>query len=176
MQFKSNKNNNKFHSNSFFSDLLLSEGLIEDLKEEFPQNEVELLIQNKINPKLIKHIFKIKGEEPTEDIIPVLIAFNKKKNLLQIKDLVQYKSINQLREALESLGESKTDLSKRIKDEETSKIYESDKFLVLMPHSTESSCLWGKGTTWCTAATQSGNMFLNYSARPNQNSFILYYK
>ena len=138
--------------NSFFSNLLLSEGLIDDLKQEFPQNEVELLVKNKINPKLIRHIFKIKGSEPTEDIIPVLIAFNKKKELLQIKDLIQYKSINELRQALESLGESKTDSSKRIKEEETSIIYNEGKFLVLMPHSTESSCLWGKGTTWCTAA------------------------
>ena len=88
--------------NSFFSNLLLSEGLIEGLKQEFPINEVELLIQNKINPKLIRHIFKIKGSEPTEDIIPVLLAFNKKKDLLKIKDLIQYKSINQLREALDS--------------------------------------------------------------------------
>jgi hypothetical protein len=43
-----------------------------------------------------------------------------------------------------------------------------------MPHTRESSCRLGKGTTWCTAATKTQNLFLSYVARDKQN-IILYY-
>jgi hypothetical protein len=61
-----------------------------------------------------------------------------------------------------------------LKDEETTYVGEFGDWVVAMPHTRESSCQLGKGTTWCTAATQSQNLFLSYVAR-KRNNIVLYY-
>lgn len=73
---------------------------------------------------------------------------------------------------LESLIDSYKDQleSRRLKLEETAeiksnteKVFESDELYILHPKTEAASCYYGKGTKWCTAATQGENMFEQYN-------------
>jgi hypothetical protein len=43
--------------------------------------------------------------------------------------------------------------------------YRDDKLKIIIPHTEEASCFFGKGTRWCTAATIHNNHFTSYSIR-----------
>ena len=156
---------------------LFLEGKAEDLVAKFP--ELQPAYEEGIkNPQYLQWIQKRRGEEPVEDIIGVVKAFDAAKQRLKAKkmspDIYAYKTPAMLRQTLEDLGGSKGEERRRLKDEETTHIGTFGDWDVVMPHSKESSCQLGKDTTWCTAATQSGNLFYNYVARPHQD-ITLYY-
>jgi hypothetical protein len=78
---------------------------------------------------------------------------------LQIKDINQYKGINELRNAL-------TEYDNRVRREiktvdNADVVYEDDELIVVMPRTYEASCQFGAGTKWCT--TSSNSHFQNYS-------------
>lgn len=78
---------------------------------------------------------------------------------LQIKDINQYKGINELRNAL---TEYDNRVRREIKTVDNADIvYEDDDIIVVMPRTYEASCQFGAGTKWCT--TSSSNHFQNYS-------------
>ena len=158
---------------SFNELYILLEGLAEDFVNQNPDLK-KAYDKGVKNIGYLKWLNSVKNQEPIDDIIPVVQAFDRNKQRLPQKDINFYKTVGDLRRTIESLGTSKTSQEKTLKNEETTKIGEFGDWFVVMPHTKESSCLWGKGTTWCTAATQSGNLFLNYSARKNKN-VILYY-
>ena len=156
---------------------LFLEGKAEDLVAKFP--ELKPAYEDGIkNPQYLQWIQKRRGEEPVEDIIDVVKAFDAAKQRLKAKkmspDIYAYKTPAILRQALEDLGGSKGEERRRLKDEETTYIGEFGDWVVAMPHTRESSCQLGKGTTWCTAATQSQNLFYSYVAR-RRNNIVLYY-
>mgnify|MGYP003123409789 CR=1 FL=1 len=156
---------------------LFSEGQAEDLLVKFP--ELQPAYDAGIrNAQYLQWIQKRKGGEPVEDIVGVVQAFDDAKQRFKAKgmspDIYAYKTPALLRQALEDLGGSKGAESRRLKDEEVTYLGEFGNWVVAMPHTRESSCQLGKGTTWCTAATQSQNLFLSYVAAPNRN-VILYY-
>ena len=156
---------------------LFLEGKAEDLVAKFP--ELKPAYEEGIkNPQYLQWIQKRRGEEPVEDIIGVVKAFDAAKQRLKAKkmspDIYAYKTPAVLRQALEDLGGSKGEERRRLKDEETTYVGEFGDWVVAMPHTRESSCQLGKGTTWCTAATQSQNLFLSYVARKNPD-IVLYY-
>ena len=153
------------------------EGKAEDLVAKFP--ELQPAYDAGINnPQYLQWIQKRRGDEPVEDIIDVVQSFDAAKQRLKAKkmssDIYAYKTPAVLRQALEDLGGSKGEERRRLKDEETTYIGEFGDWVVAMPHTRESSCQLGKGTTWCTAATQSQNLFLSYVAR-KRNNIVLYY-
>jgi hypothetical protein len=156
---------------------LFLEGKAEDLVAKFPELQPAYDAGIK-NPQYLQWIQKRRGEEPVEDIIGVVQSFDAAKQRLKAKkmspDIYAYKTPAVLRQALEDLGGSKGEERRRLKDEETTYLGEFGDWIVAMPHTRESSCQLGKGTTWCTAATQSQNLFLSYVARKN-NSIVLYY-
>ena len=123
-------------------------------------------------------IFKRRGGEPIKDVIGVVKSFDEKKPRLKEKgsssNIYDYKTPSILRQALEDLGESKGEERRRLRKEETTYLGTFGDWSVYMPHTRESSCQLGKGTTWCTVATQSQNLFYHYVARPESN-IILYY-
>ena len=78
---------------------------------------------------------------------------------LQIKDINQYKGINELRNAL-------TEYDNRVRREiktvdNADVVYEDDGLIVVMPRTYEASCQFGAGTKWCT--TSSSKHFQDYS-------------
>jgi hypothetical protein len=156
---------------------LFLEGKAEDLVAKFPELQPAYDAGIK-NPQYLQWIQKRRGGEPVEDIIGVVQSFDAAKQRLKAKkmspDIYAYKTPAVLRQALEDLGGSKGEERRRLKDEETSYLGEFGDWIVAMPHTRESSCQLGKGTTWCTAATQSQNLFLSYVARKNPD-IVLYY-
>jgi len=119
------------------------------------------------------------GAEPVEDVIPTILAFFKQGVADRLKkanyptDIMRYKNPGELRMAIGSLGTSRGEQERTIKTTQTSVVYESPNFLVVMPHTTDSACYYGKGTTWCTAATTGANLFLSYVG--SNRGIILYH-
>lgn len=117
--------------------------------------------------------------EPLADVVPAIVSFFKQGMSDRLNraglpaDIMRYKNPGELRQTIESLGASKGAQKKAVKQDETDIIYESDNFLVVMPRSTASACFYGKGTTWCTAATEGTNLFLSYVA--SDRGVILYH-
>lgn len=156
---------------------LFLEGKAEDLIQRFPelQPAYDMGIRN---PQYLQWIQKRRGGEPVEDVADLVKQFDSAKNRLKqagkSPDIYGYKTAGLLRQAIEDLGASKGSEKRRLKQEETTYLGTFGDWTVAMPHTKESSCQLGKGTTWCTAATQSQNLFLSYVGRKEGN-IILYY-
>jgi hypothetical protein len=156
---------------------LFLEGKAEDLIERFPelQPAYDMGIRN---PQYLQWIQKRRAGEPVEDVADLVKKFDAVKSRLKqagkSPDIYGYKTAGLLRQAIEDLGASKSSERRRLKQEETTYLGTFGDWLVAMPHTRESSCQLGKGTTWCTAATETQNLFLSYVARDKQN-IILYY-
>jgi len=151
--------------------LILLEGKVEDLVKKYPklQNLYNQGLLNNIKPAYVEWIAK--QNEPPEDVIGLIPAFEKNIQRLSVKDINRYTS-EQLTLALEQLSTKKA--PEQIQSEDSTILGQFGPWLVVMPHTTESSCHWGSGTTWCTARTTSQNLFLSYVARKNQD-IVLYY-
>lgn len=116
----------------------------------------------------------IKGKFSLEDkgrLMTILSDFDKYKKNLEKKDLNQYKDIAELEDKLSTFTEedskSKKQLSKEaeakmFKDKEAKLFYEGGGIKVIIPKTEAVSCYFGRGTKWCTAATNH-NMFEHYS-------------
>ena len=156
---------------------LYTEGKAEDLVEKFPELQPAYEAGIK-NPQYLQWIQKKRAGEPVEDIIDIVKRFDELKQRLAKKDIYAYKNPGELRIAIENLGASKRTQKRaekqRLTAEETTILGTFGDWIVAMPHTVESSCQLGKGTTWCTAATQSQNLFLSYVGRSDED-IILYY-
>lgn len=148
------------------------EGKIEDLINQNP--DLKYAYDNGIkNFNYLNWITKVKGDEPIRDIVPVLLAFEKNKRKLIRKDLMSFKSVGELRNYLEETIKTKEQKRIELNNSDTTFLGKFGKWYVIMPHTKESSCYWGKDTTWCTAYTVSGNMFFHYSAFEKVTLFYL---
>ena len=156
---------------------LFLEGKAEDLIQRFPelQPAYDMGIRN---PQYLQWIQKRRAGEPVEDVAGLVKKFDTVKDRLKeagkSPDIYAYKTAGLLRQAIEELPDSKSSERRKLKQEETTYLGTFGDWLVAMPHTRESSCRLGKGTTWCTAATKTQNLFLSYVARDKQN-IILYY-
>jgi hypothetical protein len=155
------------------SEIILAEGQAEDLVEKNPELKIAY-DGGVVNPNYLRWLLKVKDHEPIQDVFPLLRSFEEKKNRLAKKDINLYKTPNELRSAIEELGVSKTQSERLLKEDETTRIGQFGDWLVVMPKTISSSCQYGKGTTWCTASTQSSNLFLNIILGP-RTRIILYY-
>lgn len=96
-----------------------------------------------------------------------LTLFNKFKNRIQAKDIMQFKTLPDLYNIVKPFMEnpdqatSNSDEIRRAK-ENVNKIYEDGNWLVISPQTEEAAVYYGKGTQWCTAADKSENMFNEY--------------
>lgn len=142
-------------------------------------SDVDKKLIEKIPKKYQLFILTKKTEEESISQTWKLVQiFEKKKDALKNKgnstDINSYDSSSHLRLALESLGESNQEKKTRVVEKETSYIFSDNEHIVVMPHTTESSVHWGRETTWCTAATQSANLFFSYVGKKDSD-IILYY-
>lgn len=101
-----------------------------------------------------------------------LSYFIKYNNVIENKDINSYKSLNDLYAVVSgfmqnpSQATSKQDAIRKIK-EGAEKVYEDNEWLIIIPHTKEASCYYGKGTQWCTAADKGNNMFDYYNEQGN---------
>ena len=81
---------------------------------------------------------------------------------------MKYKSLQELYSVVEPFisnpdqAATKSEEVRKIK-EGAEKVYEDEKWIVIVPHTQEASCYYGKGTQWCTAADNSYNYFDHYN-------------
>ena len=159
---------------------ILLEGQVEDLVARYPklQGVYDEGLLTGMKPAYVLWIAK--QEEPPEDIVDLVNKFEKNKQRLTKKDINQYDS-SELALELEQFGgdEKKktfTSSKEEIRSRDTTMMGQFGPWTVVMPHTTESSCYWankGGQVSWCTARTQSQNLFLSYVGR--EGGIILYY-
>ena len=177
-----------FITESQMMDLLIEAATIQDIYQKYyaqiPQDIFQKIISydptynpdkpNKMG-KFGKWLLSIyqKGNLKIEDLykaqqyLQTFIKFNSK---ITPNDITQYKSLvdlyNKIKPFLDNPQQivSKGDEIRKIK-EGAEKVYEDNKWIVIVPHTEESSCYYGKGTQWCTAAEKSHNMFNFYNQR-----------
>lgn len=113
------------------------------------------------------------GNLKIEDLYKVkqyLETFVKFYNKIENKDIMRYKNLpelyNNIKPFLDNTVQStsKSDEIRKIKENGSERFYEDSKWLVIIPKTKEAACYYGKGTQWCTAATESHNMFDTYNS------------
>jgi hypothetical protein len=114
----------------------------------------------------------LKNEGHVKDI---LMRFENEKKNLKNKDIMTYKSLEDLDNALndENSYKDETDRQKLRKTQdavrksdlskEAEKVYEDKDWEVWIPHTYEASCKLGRGTQWCTATTESDHYYKQYT-------------
>ena len=103
--------------------------------------------------------------EVTHNLKEILLAvskFDTQNQRLKIKDLNQYRDIDQLFDELKKLGQTAR-RTVEISDE-VDRIYEDNRFVVVVPKTHKSSCYYGAGTKWCTASKDTDSHFSNYKS------------
>ena len=95
--------------------------------------------------------------------------FNRYNRQLEVKDINQYKNIDQVYDNVKNFMEdpsqatSKSDEARKIKEMGAEKVYEDNDWLIIVPKTQEVAIYYGKGTKWCTASTSSYNYFEDYN-------------
>lgn len=167
-------------------DLILEAATIQDIYQKYYSNIPQDIFQEIISAdptyntekpnkmgkygKWLLGIY-LKGNLKTEDLykatqyLQTFIKFNGK---IEQKDIMKYHSLQELYTVVEPFisnpdqAATKSEEVRKIK-EGAEKVYEDNKWMVIVPHTQEASCYYGKGTQWCTAADNSYNYFDYYN-------------
>lgn len=112
-----------------------------------------------------KQNIKLEDLYKAKEYLSTFIKFNAK---LQQKDIMKYHSLTELYKTIEPFLKNPQQTATKAEEirnikEGAEKVYEDGKWLVVVPHTQEASCYYGKGTQWCTAADKSNNMFNYYN-------------
>jgi hypothetical protein len=136
---------------------LIQEGRVDDFKSKygnkFEPSKLNELISN-ITPKYLDWVGKTFDVVEFEDNFPKLVyAINKFENIstnLPKTDIYQYKNLNELLTDIEIYeNRSRRDVKKV---EGGNVVFDDGRFFVVNPLDHKSSCYYGRGTKWCTAA------------------------
>ena len=112
----------------------------------------------------------LKNEGHVKDI---LTRFDKEKKNLKNKDIMTYKSLEDLDDALnddesyqdqtdrQKLRKTQNAVRKSDLSKDAEKVYEDSDWEVWIPHTYEASCKLGRGSHWCTASTED-DYYYNY--------------
>ena len=164
--------------------VILMEGRVEDVRNKHfagtsPGSSLEKIYYNEIVPgsaeinpnhKYLDWISKNWSpsdvseegdmEHNLKEILLAVSKFDNQSQRLEIKDLNQYRDIDQLFDALKKVGET----ARRSVDitGDVEKIYEDNRFVVVSPKTHTASCYYGAGTKWCTAAKDTTSHFSTY--------------
>ena len=136
---------------------LIQEGRVDDFKSKYTQkfgteniNKIIAAVPQKYLDWVGKNLDAIDFEVGLQKLSQGLQKFDKVSTNLPITDLYQYKSVGQLLSALsEYQGRQRREVKKV---EGGNVVYDDGRFFVVNPLTHESSCYYGKGTKWCTAA------------------------
>lgn len=167
-------------------DLLLEAASLDDIYDKYysgiPRDDFNKIVSsdptyNSANPQKMgkygKWLLSIysQGNLKLEDLYKAneyLSLFKRYNGKLERRDINQYRSLNDLYDVVHpyignsNIAATKSEEVRNIKNG-AEKVYEDDKWLVVIPHTQEASCYYGKGTQWCTAADRSENMFDYYN-------------
>ena len=125
------------------------------------------------------------------DIVPAVTAFHDaKQRISQLNkklkkdgrsdqwpnDISQIKSLSQLEDVLDGLGEAGSQKKKKEKEAAlggASILKDDEDFFIIRPETREASCFFGKKTKWCISAERSQNYFDSYTRQGKAFFFIL---
>lgn len=138
---------------------LLIESRISEFKTKYGRRftpEQLNLITKEVKGKFLEWIGKnldgINFNEKFNKLFNLLDRFDKISSNLPIKDLYGYKNIEQLENALTEYENKQRRSVQKIKD--ANLVYDDKtRFIVFNPLTHDSSCYYGSGTKWCTAAS-----------------------
>jgi hypothetical protein len=136
---------------------LIEEGREDDFKSKYSQKfspEIVDKIINNISPKFLdwvgKEVDVINFWDNFPNLVNSLKKFEKISSNLPKTDINQYKGLNEL---MTSISEYENRARRDVKKVEGGNIvYDDGRFFIVNPLTHESSCYYGKGTKWCTAA------------------------
>lgn len=164
---------------SQYRSIILSEGRKEELldkyKEKFEGFPALSIVLNddvikKTNYKyadfVLKHLHPNSSKEEIDDAIELIDDFDKYQKNLDKKDINNYKSLEELGNVIIIYLASKGDKA------DIEKIYENDRFLVIIPKNKEASCKYGANTRWCVTSRDT-NHFETYTAGKQLLYFII---
>ena len=152
-----------------------------DLSIEEAENLVQLdpTFENDTTGLYFKWILSLanKGKitnENKDKVATLLTDFHTNKSNLVNKDIMQYKTLDELENMLDD-DASYRELSHRQQvrqrqkarrnsdmEKEADKVYEDDKWIVWIPRTYAASCKLGQGTEWCTASTENDFEYNKY--------------
>jgi hypothetical protein len=151
----------------------LEEGKADDIVAKYPNLKPALDAGIK-KPQLLNWMAKRLGDTPIEDAIDAVKEFDKSKSALKAKkknpDIYGYKTVQDLKDIIQVIGPSRSEKVAQL-EKQRILVGEFGDWKVEMPLTTASACHIGKGTTWCTAATKTKNMFLYYT----EQGYILFH-
>jgi hypothetical protein len=165
----------------------LNEGRKENLRKKylskFKGNEklLDIILDNQVltdfNHKYTDFLLKNMEFDYVDTFEPTLEAriydielFNKYQNQLDKTDIYDYSDFNELRKELEPFVEK--ELEKQSIANETKKIYEDDKFLVIIPKTKNAACKYGRNTKWCVTM-KDRNYYEEYTSGDQKLYYII---
>ena len=123
------------------------------------QKYLEWIVDRLIKSQLDNPESPASTKDSVEEVLSFVSAFDKAQNRLEQKDLYQYATVDELFKVLTAAdSQQRRQVSDR---EDAEKVYESDRYVVVVPETKEASCYYGAGTKWCTAQTDR-DYFKNY--------------
>jgi hypothetical protein len=153
---------------------LIQEGRVDDFKAKYSQKFGEENIKKilKVVPQKYldwvgKNMDGVNFDENLSVLGKALDGFQKISSNLPITDLYQYKSIGQLYSALTDYQKRQRRIVKKVDGGNV--VYDDGRFFVVNPLTHDTSCYYGKGTKWCTAAS-TDHQFNRY----NQDGKLFY--
>ena len=145
---------------------LIQEGRVDDFKSKYGKkfgektNEIISNVPHKFLDWVGKNLDNINIEENLQKAIQGLKKFEKISSNLPITDLYQYKSLGQL---LSALSEYEQRLRRKVKPVNGGNVvYDDGRYFIVNPLTLDSSCYYGRGTKWCTAAANN-SQFSRYN-------------
>ena len=167
--------------NMKFMSILLKEGRKEDLRKKyankFGESDLDFILNisdledfnHKYTDFVLKHVDPKFVTGDAEVGVNLIKSFDKYQSQLEKKDINQYKSFEELDNALTPLYEKKKnkELEKQVE-----KIYEDNKFVVVKPKTEQASCKYGSSTTWCVTSKGTGH-FDRYTSGAQELYFII---
>ena len=146
-------------------------GYIESMSMEDPSGNNAYLtwMAKQLNNMITGPVDMPRGqqEEYLSHILNAVRAFHANKQRLKNKDLNQYKSVADLRQALDGLGATSKDKRKAEREKALSEaniVFDNVDFFMVRPLTKEASCVLGKHTKWCISATKTRNYFNSYTS------------
>ena len=151
----------------------LDESKKEELKSKFPQfaDKIDFLSSNGVVGTELQWATKQLNNSDAEDILKNIQNFINNKQKLKIKDINQYKSLDDLKSSLENRELSGKEKEKKEKASAQT-FFNDENFALIRPRSTNSSCYYGSNTKWCISAKE-GNRFAEYSRQDAKFYFII---
>ena len=140
----------------------LLEGRVEEFKEKhknkFSEEELNRIV-SMVLPKYLdwvgSRLSRVNFDENFTKVVQLLNKFEKISSNLSKTDIYEYQSIDEIYNAIQEYENRQRREVKQVPGGNV--VYEDGRFFIVNPLTYESSCYYGKGTKWCTAANTDDN-------------------